>query len=371
MHANAQTLRVATFNASMDGSNYVEQGKTPKGNELKQRLAHGNEQQIKNVAEIIQRVRPDILLINEFDYISNEKEGVQKFIEHYLKQSQSGQSPINYPYYYVAPVNTGVPAGIDLNGDGKTGGLSDKFGFGHYPGQYGMLVLSRFPIMDDEIRTFQGFLWKDMPNNLLSKITKLDGTPWYSPQAQAILRLSSKSHWDLPVNIDGRTVHVLASHPTPPVFDGPEDRNGKRNHDEVQFWVDYLNGEGYFYDDQGRKSAFQGEQFVVLGDLNASYLEGDSFGNAIKNLAKHDKINSSFTPSSEGAKAAKPNNVNAPFHTAYWGMRADYVLPSKAGFDIKDGAVFWPTKDEETYRLISDRKASSDHRLVWLDLILK
>ena len=34
-------------------------------------------------------------------------------------------------------------------------------------------------------------------------------------------RLSSKSHWDVPLSIGGRTVHFLVSHPTPPVFDDP------------------------------------------------------------------------------------------------------------------------------------------------------
>ena len=37
-----------------------------------------------------------------------------------------------------------------------------------------------------------------------------------------------------------QTVHVLASHPTPPTFDGAEDRNGRRNHDEIRFWADYV-----------------------------------------------------------------------------------------------------------------------------------
>ena len=55
-----------------------------------------------------------------------------------------------------------------------------------------------------------------------------------------VVRLSSKSHWDVPVKVGGHTVHVLASHPTPPTFDGEEDRNGRRNHDEIRFWADYV-----------------------------------------------------------------------------------------------------------------------------------
>lgn len=371
MQVSANTIRVATFNASMDGSNYVARGVTPTGSELQQRLAHGNEPQIKNVAEIIQRIRPDILLINEFDYIADTKQGVDNFLKHYLMQPQAGQKPIKYDNYYLGPVNTGVPTGVDLNGDGNVEGVPDVYGFGHYPGQYGMLVLSRFPIIQKDVRTFQKFLWKDMPKGLLGKIKKLDGKSYYSQDAQNILRLSSKSHWDIPVKLGDRVVHVLASHPTPPVFDGPEDRNGKRNHDEVRFWVDYLDGENYFYDDQGGKGGFNGREFVVLGDLNASEVEGDSFGNAISSLINHKKVNTSFVPMSEGGKAARKDNPHGASHTAAWGMRADYVLPSMAGFDIEGGGVFWPAQHEEAYRLVSDRKSSSDHRLVWLDLVLE
>lgn len=54
-----------------------------------------------------------------------------------------------------------------------------------------------------------------------------------------------------------------------------------------------------------------------------------------------------------------------------WQARVDYVLPSTYGLDIKEGGVFWPVKSDEQYRLIKDRSASSDHRLVWLDLVIK
>ena len=57
-------------------------------------------------------------------------------------------------------------------------------------------------------------------------------------------------------------------------------------------------------------------------------------------------------------------------HTASWRMRADYVLPSKQGFNIKDAGVFWPAKASADYYLIGSRDASSDHRLVWLELEL-
>jgi hypothetical protein len=51
-------------------------------------------------------------------------------------------------------------------------------------------------------------------------------------------------------------------------------------------------------------------------------------------------------------------------------MRADYVIPSKAGWRVVDGGVFWPTENDPLYRLVEGRRASSDHRLVWMDLRL-
>src|SRR5699024_9204094 len=138
-------------------------------------------------------------------------------------------SPAFYPYSFSAPVNTGVPSELDLDRDGTVGGPDDAWGFGEFPGQYGMVVLSRHPIRADQVRTFQDRRWADMPRNLLP-------TDFYGPEISPQLRLSSKSHWDVPVQIGSTVLHVLAAHPTPPSFDGPEKRNQRRNHDEIRLW---------------------------------------------------------------------------------------------------------------------------------------
>ena len=74
--------------------------------------------QPRRVAEVIQRVRPDVLLLNEFDYDEAGK-GIKAFQENLLGVSQNGQQPIEYPHVYFAAVNTGMPSGVDLNNDGK------------------------------------------------------------------------------------------------------------------------------------------------------------------------------------------------------------------------------------------------------------
>lgn len=369
----ATTLKVATFNVSMEALNYSEHKHGEPVNVSTKTLANAlasDHQQIKNIAEIIQRVNPDIILLNEFDYLDDNSQALKSFITDYLNVSQQGQKAIDFPYYYQAPVNTGVNSGLDIDGDGIKGKLpGDGFGYGHFPGHFGMALLSKYPIDFDQIRSFQHFKWHDMPNALMP-MDPTTNKPWYSKETWQALRLSSKSHWDVPVNVNGKTLHVLASHPTPPVFDGPEDRNGKRNHDEIRFWQDYLSAQAsaYIYDDKGNKGGIKsGQSFVILGDLNASSVDGDAIETGISTLLANEKIQDAL-PQSTGAKLHAPENINAKHHTAFWRMRADYVLPSKVGLTIQDSGVFWPLPSDDSFRLIKDRKASSDHRLVWLQL---
>ncbi|WP_019676699.1 endonuclease/exonuclease/phosphatase family protein [Arsukibacterium perlucidum] len=373
MAENATKIKVATFNVSMESSNYLPRGETGDNTVLAKILADGNNPQVKNIATIIQRVRPDVMLLNEFDYIENPESGILAFIKNYLNKPQQGSQPIDYPYFYYSTVNTGQPSPFDLDNSGEATGVgADAWGYGFYPGQYGMAILSKYPIVLDKVRTFQHFKWRDMPGFMPTN--KQDGSPWYNPEAWQQMPLSSKSHWDIPIIVAGKTIHILASHPTPPVFDGPENRNGIRNHDEIRFWLDYLDpaAAGYIYDDNGNKGGLaEQSRFVLLGDLNASADgDGDAISSAITALVNHRSINQSFTPASLGAAENTPELAHAKYHTASWRMRADYVLASDFGFNIKEGGVFWPAKSEADYPLVGARGASSDHRLVWLTLEL-
>lgn len=359
-------LKVATFNVSMEATNYVQKGEnTFSLQSLIDELASGENQQIKNIAEIIQLTQPDIILLNEFDYVADQAKGVDAFLTNYLAKSQNGADAIEYPYVYLAPVNTGVK----VPEQASTKRLS-HFGFGRYPGQYGMVLLSKYPIDMDKARTFQNFLWQDMPNHLMP--LEQDGTDWFPDKSKQIMRLSSKSHWDLPVDVCGTEVHILASHPTPPVFDGEEDRNGRRNFDEIRFWSDYIKADpsSYHYDDSGKTGGIVPDaKFVILGDLNASNVDGDAFPGAIDNLLKHPLVNDYPAPTSAGGKENKPENKYSAHHTAGWGMRADYVLPSR-NIEVTTSGVFWPEDSNKMSRLVKDRKSSSDHRLVWVEMNL-
>lgn len=370
--AETALVRVATFNVSMEAGNYQPTGLHGDHRVLVERLATGTEPQIQAIARIIQLTRPDVIVLTEFDYIEPSSLGVEAFLTNYLAVSQQGADPIAYPYYFYDPVNSGQPSPYDLNRDGKATGVgADAWGFGFYPGQYGMLLLSRYPIIERDIRTFRQFKWKDMPGHLCT--TQADGSPWYEAAAWQQFPLSSKSHWDIPVQVAGKRLHLLASHPTPPVFDGPEGRNAKRNHDEIRFWVDYISGEqgDYIYDDHGVAGSFNSKApFVIVGDLNASPVEGDAIKAGIQSLLAHPRLQDP-KPASRGGSHHSPNTPHAAQHTAVWRMRADYVLPAKAGIKVCGSGVFWPAPHEADYDLVKTRQISSDHRLVWVDLLLQ
>ena len=374
-----EEVRFATFNASLNRFN---------AGDLAAELSAPGSAQPDVIAEIIQRTRPEVLLINEFDYDAGNV-ALDGFQDNYLSVAHGTAEPIEYPHRYTAPSNTGIPSGFDLDNFGGVGGPNDAFGFGFFPGQFGMAVYSMHPIDFDSIRTFQNFLWKDMPGALLPDDPAFPGpADWYSPEELDVFRLSSKSHWDVPIDIGGGTVHFLVSHPTPPVFDGPEDRNGTRNYDEIRFWADYIHPgrSAYIYDDNGAYGGLAGDdRFVIAGDQNSDPLDGDSIPGAIQQLLEHPKVNAKMTPASLGAVeqatfqgGANTTHLSDPaFDTADFSdsapgnLRADYVLPRK-NMKIMDSGVFWPLNTDPLFPLVGTFPfPSSDHRLVWIDVRIK
>jgi endonuclease/exonuclease/phosphatase family metal-dependent hydrolase len=365
-------IRFATFNTAMNRAS---------ADALVTELESGSSEQAMKIAEVIQRVRPHVIALNEVDFDPQHK-AIKLFKQNYLQKNQNGQAAINYDYVYCASVNTGVDSGMDLDRNGQSKGPGDAYGFGQFPGQYGMAILSMYPIKQDHVRTFQKFLWKDMPQAAWPMLPD-SGEHYYPQPIREKFRLSSKSHWDVPIDIDGQTIHFLVAHPTPPVFDGEEDRNGRRNHDEIRFWADYIDPSksDYVYDDNGKKGGLEKDaHFVIAGDMNADPHDGDSFDSAINLLLKHPLIRTEPVPKSTGAvDAAKTQGGknseqrgDPSFDTGDFGddavgnLRIDYVLPSKT-LDVTDAGVFWPKKTEAG----SEAVEASDHRLVWIDIKLQ
>ena len=370
---DAAPLRVAAYNTSLY---------TAEAGGLVRQL-QGDSGQARKIAAVLQRLRPDLVLLNEFDYDPAHR-AADLFQRDYLQVAQAGGGePLHYPYRYLAPVNTGVPSGLDLDGDGSVGsagraGGNDAWGYGLHPGQYGMLVLSKYPIDDDAARTFQLLRWRDLPGALRPR-DPASGKPFHPDEVWNQLRLSSKSHWDVPVQTPHGTLHFLVSHPTPPVFDGPEDRNGRRNADEIRLWREYISpgDKPWLCDDQGQCGGLAPDaRFVIAGDLNNDPIDGSGRHEAIIELLEHPRVLRQRTPRSEGgAETARgyaaqgltmrgsPAHVTGDFGPRTGAMRLDYVLPS-TGFAFIDNGVFWPARGTAD-AAIAD---GSDHRLVWIDI---
>jgi hypothetical protein len=368
--APAQVLRVGQFN--------IQELSTAKLLEVDADGAGANPQVLAATA-IIQEIRPDILIVNEIDHDLSTDDlalNARRFVDLYLNR---GPGAIDYPNVFAAPCNTGRPSGQDLNGDGHVATAADTgqrsyggdcFGFGNYAGQYSMAVLSRYPLEADSARSWQHFRWVDLPDNLILP-------DWFSDSALSVFRLSSKSHWDLPVRVGDARLHLLVSHPTPTGYDGPEDLNGRRNYDELRLWAHILDDDAVPVDDAGRRGGLPaGERFVIAGDLNADP-GGDILPTgrrSIAQLLEHPRVQDSgpFLTSAgalQGRAPGPPDFVEC--RTAAWpggGVRIDYLLPSR-GLTPLGGGVYWP--DPAVAPEGAARAAlASDHRMTWLDLRL-
>ena len=373
--AGAMVLRVATFNAAMNRKS---------AGELTEGLQKGDPQAAK-IAEILRAVSPDVFLLNEIDY---DARSAEVFLNRYLSSQVPNEKTEQPPwkYFFAGPVNTGVDSGLDLDGNGKLHEANDAWGFGTFPGQYGMAVFSRHEIQTQAIRTFQNFRWSQMPGALRPMRSKPGSSELESYYPDAVwdqLRLSSKSHWDVPVVIGDKTLHLIASHPTPPVFDGPEDRNGCRNHDEIRLLMDYVSGDSsgaYLLDDNGRTGPLAPEaSFVIAGDLNSDPIDGDGRAEAIRKLLEHPRLAKSPAPRSQGGLEASENSKGAnlkhqadpatdtgDFNDRNPGnLRIDFVLPS-ANLKVLASGVYWPSKSQSAEA--NALATASDHRLVWVDL---
>lgn len=312
---------------------------------------------------------PDILLLTDFDY---DLGGVALTL---FAETLAGAG-IAYPYRMPLAPNAGMATGLDLDGDRRRGGPGDAKGYGAFPGATGMALLSRLPIRVAEARNHGHLLWRDLPG---AALPVRDGAAFYDADALAVLPVSSRGHWVVPVDLpDGGVAHLLAAHPTPPVFDGRENRNGLRNRDEIRLWSLLLDGA------IAGEAAWPADQpFVILGDLNADPFDGEGDQTAIRALLAHPLVQDP-APASTGAEAASaaqagPNlrqRGDAAYDTADWdegrsdgNLRVDYVLPS-TGFRITDAGVFWPAPGEDGFALVGhDASTGPHHRLVWVDVV--
>jgi hypothetical protein len=336
---NADQIRIATYHTelSRDGPGL-----------LLRDILRGDDAQIANVVQIIVTASADVLLVQGFDH-DLEQHALTAFAD---ALSRAG---IDYPYRVSLPPNTGVPTGLDIDGDGRLGRARDAQGYGRFTGQGGMAVLSRLPI--GEVFDHSGFLWRDLPNGRAADVLP--------PAAPAVQRLASVAAWDVGIVTPQGALRLLTLHATPPVFDGPEDRNGHRNEDELWFWLNQI--DGWSPDDTPPLNS----RFLLMGVLNADPVDGEARRGALAAALSHPLLQDP-APTSEGAAEAGDATDTADWSDPDPGnLRASYVLPS-ADLRIIGTGVFWPESNSPDWALLGgeDGNGASRHRLVWLDIAI-
>jgi len=322
-------------------------------------LSGADNPRLKRIAEVIQRIRPNILLINRIAYDTPGGLGVkdgeapgqngQRFADLYLAIPQAeGLAPLKYKAF-MAPVNSGMASGLDFDGNGKvvtaypSSGVpgveaaaysGDCWGPGAYPGEHGMALLvdERLTIVVDGVRTFRLMPWEYMPASLLPRSEDPGGL---SEAAIRVFRLATASHWDVPVRLpDGSLLRVLCGQPGATLGKFADERRTRRWHDEVRFWADYAEGEGYLVDDKSvGGGADLDAPFVLLGNLGArnTQVGSEQLGGAGSKgpdpisdiLFVADRINPKITPTADLAVQDLE-----PTDTRWGGGRTDFVLPS-------------------------------------------
>lgn len=303
---------------------------------------------------VIAAARPDVIALQGVDY---DLDGAALS----ALAGALARAGLDYPHRFAGPPNSGRRSGLDLDGDGRADGPRDAQGYGRFTGQGGMAVLSRYPIAVEAMRDFTPLLWADLPG---ATLPEQGGKPFPSAAAQAVQRLSSVAHWDLPVETPQGRLHLLAFHATAPVFDGPEDRNGLRNRDELRLWPLYLDR---------ALGPEPPERFVLLGDANLDPADGEGRHEAIRALLADPRLQDPRPQSSGAQAAADPGHSGDPaLDTVDWegpgNLRVDYVLPA-AGLKVQGAGVLWPEPSGSEDRVGAETVArASRHRLVWVDL---
>lgn len=341
--AGAEPLRIATFNAEL--------GRDGPGLMLRD-IQSGRDKQVAAVVAVIARNKPDILALQGVDW-DLEARALAAF------SARLAEAGWFMPHLFAYRPNSGLASDLDLDGDGRTGGAADSQGYGRFTGQNGIAILSRYPILAEQARDFSALLWRDLPG---ATLPTHNGEPFPSVAAQAAQRLSSTGHWLVPIDTPAGQVSLLTYQAGPPVFDGPEDRNGLRNRDENRFWQVLLDG---------GLGPLPGAPFVLLGGSNLDPWDGEGFNQTLRDLLADPRLQDP-APTSTGAATAGAQGHRGPDaqDTVDWPgigrYRVDCVLPS-VHWQVIDTGVFWPATGEPG---AEDASNASRHRLVWVDIAL-
>ena len=151
-------------------------------------LTTGTNAQAHTVAEIIQRAHPDIVLLNEFDYVAD---GRRRPVPRQLPRGgQNGATPSSTP---TRSSRRRTPASRAASTSTTTAGrraATTRSASARSRASTAWSCCRSTRSTTDEVRTFQNFLWKDMPGALLPDDPATAApADWYSPEELDVFRL--------------------------------------------------------------------------------------------------------------------------------------------------------------------------------------
>lgn len=302
--ATADVLRLATWHAEF----------SRKGPGLLLRdLKRG---ELDGLIAQIGEAKPDVLLLTDFDFDHGQ-------VALGALRDALADRGARYGHMFSARPNTGMHTGLDIDGDGRLGGPRDAQGYGWFSGQGGQSVLSRFPVTLST--DLSGLLWSVVPDSAMD----LEDT------GPAVQRLSSSAHWALRIDLPSGPLTLLTLAATPPLFDGPEDRNGRRNRDEVLLWLHAI---------EGRLGFQPVPPFAIIGNLQLDPDKGEGLHEAVQTVLSHPTLRDPL-----------PGVPTARFSTT-GDLRVSYILPSIDAVVVGTGVTPLPE--------------DGGHRLVWVDLLV-
>jgi hypothetical protein len=361
-----QTLTVAQFN--------LREFSTDK-------LIDPADEQASAAAEVIARFKPDIISINELQF------DIQGLPTASMPGAPSGTTYGNF----------------NGNGDDNTKRLADRIaaidpeatysntlltignsgfywegddlgldwyilrGWGEWRGRHNTGILSRYPILYDQVRVITDVAWDSLPENniaLMKSETGIDVPPGFP--------VFEKSLNVVPVQVGEQVIYVVLLHPVAPAFDPI---NVYRNSDELRALAMFLDGTL-----PGVEPLPEGAKFFVVGDLNADPDEGDSLPGAIQRIIEHPLLAVSY-PAGAGTKGQNgeynsylsgcghDDGTMVGDPADRWQMQLDYVLPSATIGLAKSSILFWPDHVSERDDFDLSCRAS-DHKFLMVEVEL-
>ncbi|MBI2896076.1 MAG: endonuclease/exonuclease/phosphatase family protein [Deltaproteobacteria bacterium] len=346
------------------------------------KILDDDDEQVTAAAEVLGRFAADIVDLNEIQYDiedlpvlgmpgADDRTGPGGFdggAENALRIAErihAAAPEVDYPYTLTTVGNSGYYWEGEDYGEWSW----ELRGWGEWPGRFNTAVLSRYPILTDQVRVVHDFAWEDLPENRIQQMRDENGmeVPEGFPLFEKALNV-------VPIDLGPEVLWLVLLHPTasPAAFDPI---NPYRNYDELRALALFLDGEL-----PGVEPLPDGARFVVSGDLNGDPDDGDGLDGAVAQVLDHPSLVAVF-PTGAGTRGqngeyntflggcGNDDGATVEDPTVRFQMQLDYVLASASIGPPTETGLFFP--DFRTEREDFDLACrASDHRFLYIDIDL-